>query len=470
MIDKSNIKERSMLFSLGSNRKGAADWTVRKIVVLILLLLLLILLIVGLISGKLLPLGENIAAKVNTVLIMFGVMDDPGGFGNGDCTVPREVSILNDMKADFTICRSGLCKLDFGNNIECLYGMNSESMSCTEIAVQTKAQDKLFNHLFNDGLDELYILMGVDSYASGLDEYMGGTEYYDLSDRKIEYVLKPSFGEYISYTFQKNGWHILEKTLDSSDYVGVYFYDGEIDESNFGFGESGFEQSSYVIYGELESFLYQDGDVVVTDVDQFIKDVAYDSYGFSSNYDLMGPGDPNFVRSGGTTPENLRKEGVTDGKITNMWELESLRSAILFRLVNERKVIAPKQSNIETLRSEVEGKSVDIDGRSYAFGVEIGGGGFPVVTMTSSSDGFGLFYVGDRDPFSYYEGGNDFTLRPVPLRLVKWKAGTSGNVGWYSHGDVKSYKLPKDEFDNYYFINNMGSDNSLLNFFKEECR
>ena len=465
------------------NKKGASDWTVRKIVVIILLLLILILLIVGLVSGKLIPLGENISAKINTILIMFGLRDDPGGFGDGDCTVSRTVSISTDkgksLEGDFVICRSGICSVDFGNDIKCFYSTDTEEMSCPEIPVLTREKEKMSNHLFNDGLEKIFSLMGVDSYEFGLDEYMGGTEFYDLSNRKIQYVIEPYFGNplldgidanlnYNRYTFGSGIWSIEEKSPESFTYDDVYV--GALDEDEFKFGDAGFEFKEHVRWGDVEYFVYEDGDKVINDFDEFLRE--YGDLGFQyDSTECVAEGTPMLCVSGdGKKPASQTAAGFSDGKMTNQWELDRFGEALMFRLFRERIVVAPTKESIEALRSGVEGETVEIDGKEYTLGVEIGSGGFPVVSMVSGGDKYGLFYVGDRDPASYYDSGKEFDLRTEPLRLVKWKVGSSGNVGWYSDGEFRSYKLPKDEFDGYYFLNNLGSDNNLLKFFKEECR
>jgi hypothetical protein len=430
------------------NKKGDSDWTVRKIVILILLLLVLVLLIVGLLSGKLRPLGENVEAKINSVLILFGVMDDPGGFGGGDCTASRSVSISmrdgSDGEGDFIVCRDGTCRLDFGDDVECLYGMNSESMSCSEIGIPITEQDKLFNHLFNGGLDEVYSLMGVDSYGDGLDKYMG---------MDSERLLMIQYYPY-SYKIEGGSWAISDMSQDYKVIKKGDVLSDLIDEfrsRNFLSSENRYERVvTYFYYIDRSDV---NNRIVKEDVDDFIKFV-------------------DELKSKDDKKDYFGSSGVGDKKISNVWELDAFTSLITYFFKDyDSYGVVPDEVMIDKLRSTVDSKVLLIDGDEYVLGVDIGKGGYPVFVMSQGGERYGLFFTGWLLSDNFVDvSGKKIELRSEPLRLMKWKTGGSGNIGWYSHGDIEKTKIPKNKFDGYYFINNLMSDNSILNFFKEECR
>jgi len=110
-------KEESFLklscFSRGDSRKkGAADWTIGKLLAIVLLIVFLALVIYGVSVGGLNPLIDRAGGMVDSVLLLFSVGDDDSGIVDDDgCVGPYSVEVTGVGKGMLTKCR-GSCSID----------------------------------------------------------------------------------------------------------------------------------------------------------------------------------------------------------------------------------------------------------------------------------------------------------------------------------------------------------------------
>ncbi len=179
------------------NKRGAADWTLRKVVALILGVIILILLIFGIVSGKLVPLYESVTGRIDSVLIMFGLMDDVNIVGNKNCVsysvvdkegggeLLKEIAINGGV--EYRICRDNSCRLFFAVNGQ-EYSYKSDGTFITRLdgesswidessaimSEKAKQSDFIYWKIYNEGLDGVYKILGVNDFDDFVMKYSNG--------------------------------------------------------------------------------------------------------------------------------------------------------------------------------------------------------------------------------------------------------------------------------------------------------
>lgn len=103
------------LRSLPPFKKGATEWTVGKLLTIVLLVVFMALVIYGISSGGINPLIDQVSGKIDSVLVLFNIKDDPAADGV-DCIDKGTVTIDGVGQGKFTVCRE-YCQIMFGEII-----------------------------------------------------------------------------------------------------------------------------------------------------------------------------------------------------------------------------------------------------------------------------------------------------------------------------------------------------------------
>jgi len=129
------------------------------------------------------------------------------------------------------------------------------------------------------------------------------------------------------------------------------------------------------------------------------------------------------------------------GKLDSMEKVDSLVGVFLDEKVRLSKLVASKE-DIDKLKKYLDGERLIFPDRSWDVKVVDIDGTFPIVSFVSGNEKYGF----RADAFAKKEGGfSYFNLRYFPVSLVRWDG-----IGWKDFGNEEYYRLQGYFFDEVY--------------------